>query len=115
MIEQRYSFRILLSELLLKVKMKVVGAFDLREITLPGFLLLLLKLIFNLKRMPERDAPAANKRKNGENETAYCRGRAIFPICLQFSVYEKYHAACHSAGMQYRQNTNSVMVFQDAG
>ena len=95
MIEQRYSFRILLSELLLKVKTKIVGAFDLREITLPGFLLLLLKLIFNLKRMPG--------------------GRAIFPICLQFSVYEKYHAACHSAGMQYRQNTNSVMVFQDAG
>ena len=67
MIEQRYSFRILLSELLLKVKTKVVGVFDLREITLPGFLLLLLKLIFNLKRLPERDAPAANKRKNGEN------------------------------------------------
>lgn len=82
MIEQRHSFRILLSELLLKVKTKIVGAFDLREITLPGFLLLLLKLIFNLKRMPERDAPAANKRKNGENETAYCQAGEPFPDLL---------------------------------
>ena len=99
MIEQRYSFRILLSELLLKVKMKVVGAFDLREITLPGFLLLLLKLIFNLKRMPERDAPAANKRKNGENETAYCQAGEPFSR-FAYSLLKKKNTMQHVIALE---------------
>lgn len=68
----------LLSELLLKVKAKVVGVPDLREITLPGFLLLLLKFTFNLKCLPERDVPAVNKRKNGENEATCCQAGEPF-------------------------------------
>ena len=96
MIEQRHSFRILLSELLLKVKTKIVGAFDLREITLPGFLLLLLKLIFNLKRMPERDAPAANKRKNGENENNLLRAgvsRFAYSFLFTKNTMQHHHSA----------------------